>query len=174
MAKKQNKKPSTKIDEGPVWHDPRWSVRWGELVRGRGRPNKIRPLLSWFGEKIPFEALIDTRDKLIEEGATKEGVYIAHDSMGFARYVGRGDVFQRLAARKRAHPTGLMYFSFYIVANKQHEREIETLLIRVGGAHLQFNERKKRVDISPGSVRDYEPGTMYVERQKKKGRRRKK
>ena len=67
-----------------------------------------------------------------------------------------------------------MYFSFYIVANKQHEREIETLLIRVGGAHLQFNERKKRVDISPGSVGDYEAGTMYVERQKKKGKRGKK
>lgn len=175
MAKRQNKKPSTKRDRGPVWHDSMWSVRWGKLVRGRGRRGaNDKPLLSWFGEKIPFEALAETKKKLNAEGATKEGVYIAHDSMGFARYVGRGDVFQRLAARKRVHPAELMYFSFYIVSNKQHEREIETLLIRVGGAHLQFNERKKRVDISPGAVRDFEAGTSYVERQRKRGRKNRK
>jgi hypothetical protein len=173
MANKQNKKPSTKTDKGPVWHDSHWSVRWGKLLSKPGRPHLVRPLLRWFGEKIPFDALSDTRKKLEAEGATKEGVYIAHDSMGYARYVGRGNVFQRLAARKKARPRELAYFSFYLVADKKHEREIETLLIRVGGAHLQFNERKKRVDISPGDVRDYEAGTNYVERQLKKGRKKK-
>jgi hypothetical protein len=47
------------------------------------------------------------------------------------------------------------------------------MLIRIGGAHLQFNERKKRLDTSPGDLRDYEAGTKYIERQKKKGRRKK-
>jgi hypothetical protein len=90
--------------------------------------------------------------------------------MGYARYVGRGDVFARLAARFKAHPKELAYFSFYLVAEKKHQREIETLLIRLGGAMLHFNDRKKRVDISPGDLRDYEPGTSYVERQMKKGK----
>ncbi len=172
MAKKrkrQTKRPSQKRDDGVVWREGGWCVRWGRLVPGRGRPHHVKSLLSWVGEKIPFEALSDTKKRLQDEGATKEGVYIAHDSMGFARYVGRGDIFVRLKARKKAHPLELAYFSFYIIAQKKHEREIETLLIRLGGAHLQFNERKKRVDISPGNIRDFEPGTKYVERQWKRG-----
>src|SRR5690242_2730126 len=115
MAKRQNKAVSKKVDKGLVWRDARWSVKWGKLVPKPGRPHAIKPLMRWFGEKIPFEALSDTKKKLAEQGATKEGVYIAHDSMGYARYVGRGDVFQRLSARKRVHPEELKYFSFYIV-----------------------------------------------------------
>ena len=103
-----------------------------------------------------------------------EGVYIAHDSMGFARYVGRGKVFARLRAHRREAPLELRYFSLYIVANKNHEREIETLMIRLGGAHLHFNTKKKRVDIKPGNIRDYEAGTRFVERQRKRGRAKKK
>ena len=96
---------------------------------------------------------------------------MAHDSMGVARYVGRGNVFNRLSSHKRAHNLELQYFSFYIVAEKVHEREIETLLIRAGGAQLHFNERKKRVDIQPGDIRDYEADTYFYERQYRKGRR---
>jgi hypothetical protein len=173
MAKKQNKKPSQKRDKGPVWSTSQWSVRWGKLVGAAGNPGKVKSLMSWVGEKIPYAALSDTKKKLADLGAKKEGVYVAHDSMGYARYVGRGDVFIRLANRLKAHPMELAYFSFYLVAQKKHEREIETLLIRLGGAHLQFNERKKRIDISPGNVRDYEAGTNYVERQRKKGRKQK-
>ena len=170
MAKKSNKRPSEKRDKGFVWKDTSWRVRWGKLVGSAGNPGKVKSLMSWIGEKIPYEALDDTRKKLRDLGAKKEGVYVAHDSMGYARYVGRGDVFARLAARKRVHLRELMYFSFYLVAQKKHEREIETLLIRLGGAHLQFNERKKRVDISSGNIRDYEAGTFYVERQYKRGK----
>ena len=173
MAKKQNKKPSEKRDKGFVWKDANWTVRWGKLVGSAGHPGKVKSLMSWVGEKIPYTALDDTKQKLQLQGAKKEGVYVAHDSMGYARYVGRGDVFKRLAARQKAYPKELVYFSFYLVAEKKHEREIETLLIRLGGAHLQFNERKKRVDISPGNVRDYEAGTNYIERQKKKGKKKK-
>ncbi len=173
MARKQNKKPSEKRDKGFVWKDTHWSVRWGKLVGSAGNPGKVKSLMSWVGEKIPYAALDDTQNKLQQLGAKKDGVYVAHDSMGYARYVGRGDVFARLAARLRAYPKELVYFSFYLVAEKKHEREIETLLIRLGGAHLQFNERKKRVDIFPGNIRDYEAGTNYIERQKKKGKKKK-
>jgi len=63
--------------------------------------------------------------------------------MGTARYIGRGHVFNRLKSHKKAHQKELVYFSFYIVEEKQHEREIETLLIRAAGPQLEFNDRKK-------------------------------
>src|SRR5690606_42073039 len=90
-------------------------------------------------------------------------------SLGSPRYVGRGSIFARLKSHKNAHPHELVYFSFYIVEDKQHEREIETLLIRAAGDQLEFNDRKKRVGIKPGNIRDYEPGTVFYERQSKKG-----
>jgi len=62
-------------------------------------------------------------------------------------------------ARHRANVQELRYFSFYVVLEKSHEREIETLLIRSSGPQLHFNSRKKRVDIQPGDIRDYEAGT---------------
>ena len=99
------------------------------------------------------------------------GVYAVHDSMGVVRYVGRGMIFQRLRAHKKSHPLEYEYFSFWIVATKQHEREIETLLIRGAGPLLVFNDRKKRVGIEAGNITDYEPGTLYFERQRKRGRR---
>ncbi len=72
-----------------------------------------------------------------------------------------------------SHSLELQYFSLYIVAEKVHEREIETVLIRAGGAELHFNDRKKRVDIQPGNVRDYEAGTLFYERQRRRGRKKK-
>jgi hypothetical protein len=81
--------------------------------------------------------------------------------MGYARYVGRGAIFPRLKARLKAQPLELKYFSFFVVADKPHEREIETLLIRAGGPHLHFNSRKKRIDIKAGNVRDFEAGTDF-------------
>ena len=103
-------------------------------------------------------------------GFSHDGIYVAHDSMGYARYVGRGNIFSRLRARQKAQPLELVYFSFYVVLNKNHEREIETLLIRASGPLLQFNTRKKRVTIQAGNIRDYEPGTYFYERQRKKGK----
>ena len=75
---------------------------------------------------------------------------MAHDSMGHARYAGRGNIFSRLNARHKAQPLELEYFSFYVVLDKQHEREIETALIRVAGPQLVFNSQKKRVTNEPG------------------------
>ena len=150
-----------------IWEDDKWFLNTGRLVPRPGRPSGVKSLFRHVGEKIPFEALSAVRKEFKDNGWDSEGVYIAHDSMGFARYVGRGRVFARLRARYNAQPLALKYFSFYIVTNKNHEREIETIMIRIGGAHLQFNERKKRVDIQAGSLRDYEAGTQFVERRRR-------
>ncbi|HKF05814.1 MAG TPA: hypothetical protein VKB49_26075, partial [Candidatus Sulfotelmatobacter sp.] len=72
--------------------------------------------------------------------------------------------------RWRAQTLELKYFSFYVVEEKKHERELETLLIHSAGPLLQFNTKKKRLTISAGSVRDYEAGTLFFERRYKKGK----
>jgi hypothetical protein len=84
--------------------------------------------------------------------------------MSYARYIGRGNIFQRLKACENAHRLELKYFSFYVVKNKNHEREIETLLIRAAGPMLQFNTRKKRLSTRAGNFHDYEAGTSFFER----------
>ena len=168
--KKRTKKASTKTMTSKVWSGNDWTVHFGELKRQAGRPAKVARLFQYVGEKIPFEALDDVCAHFISDGTPAQGVYVAHDSMGTPRYIGRGTVFTRLKAHKKAHAHELVYFSFYMMEDKQHEREIETLLIRAAGDQLEFNDRKKRVGIKPGSISDYEPGTIFYERQTKKGR----
>jgi len=171
MAKRSRPKQAAKKEvEGPIWQDDRWVVKTGRLVPPPGRPRKTKSLFRHVAEKIPFEALDEVRKEFRDRGWASEGVYVAHDSMGFARYVGRGKVFDRLRVRFREAPLALKYFSFYIVTSKKHEREIETLLIRLGGAHLHFNERKKRFATETGSIMDYEAGTRFVERRPRRGR----
>lgn len=169
-TKKQNKGKARKQTEGRVYEDDTWIVNFGRLVPPPGRPHGTKSLFRHVGEKLPYECLDEVRKLFKARDWDSEGVYIAHDSMGFARYVGRGQVFNRLKARHKQQPLELAYFSFYVVANKNHEREIETVLIRLGGAHLQFNERKKRIDITAGAVKDYEAGTRYLQRQRRRGR----
>lgn len=70
-----------------------------------------------------------------------------------------------------SHAHELLYFSFYVLGNTVHEREVETLLIRAAGPQLNFNKSKKRLDIQPGDIRDYEAETIFYERQEPKGRR---
>lgn len=164
------KREHTKTSIDNIWSDDNWSVIYGELRKGPGRSRRIKPLFQYVGEKIPFAALREVEKNLEELGVEKKGVYIAHDSMGTARYVGQGKIFDRLKVRKKKHPNELVYFSFFVVKDKQHIREVETLLIRGAGPLLEFNDRKKRVGIPSGNVRDYEPGTFYFERQKKKGK----
>ena len=160
-----------------VCEDPKWVVVYGKLTRPRGRPQggqRVEPLFKCVGQKIPFgedsEFLDEVERKLDEEELGSSGVYAIHDSMGVVRYVGRGSIFTRLRAHKKAHELEFEYFSFWLVVDKHHERDIETLLIRGAGPLLIFNERKKRVGIESGDIKDYEPGTLYFERQRKKGR----
>lgn len=149
-----------------------WNVVSGELKRGRGYPGTER-LFRIVAEKIPFAAFAAVQRHFRAKGHGGNGVYIAHDSMGTPRYIGRGNIFARLGARFKAQPLELTYFSFYVVEDKKHEREIESLLIRAAGPLLDFNSRKKRVDIGPANIRDFEAGTVFYERQGKRGRRRK-
>jgi hypothetical protein len=167
-----NKSRATKVMKARVLPDAKcWTVHYGELKRGQGRPPKTEHLFRVIGEKLPYEALPAVKRHLKTAGHTYQGVYVAHDSMGCPRYIGRGNIFSRLEARKKAQQLELEYFSFYVVSEKKHEREIETLLIRAAGFLLEFNDRKKRVGIEAGNVRDYEAGTIFYERQYKKGRR---
>ena len=172
MANSGKKPKSTKVGGDYIWGDKtNWTVRSGELKRQAGRSDAAR-LFKAVAEKIPFGAINAVASALRKMRVPRTGVYIAHDSMGVARYIGRGSIIPRLKARKRAQPLELVYFSFYVVNDSTHEREIETLLIRAAGPQLHFNSKKKRVDIAPGNIRDYEAGTRYFQRQQKKGRKR--
>lgn len=162
----------TKRVEQQVWSgvgDSRWVVRRGRLARSAGNPGKVPNLFQIVAEKLPRDSLSAVKKDVQRKGLRAYGVYVAHDSMGYARYIGRGDIFNRLKARFRAQPLELMYFSFYVVENQKHEKEIETLLIRAGGPQLHFNDRKRRIDIEVGNVRDFQAGTHFYERKKRRG-----
>lgn len=165
-----NKRPSTKrVDRKIAEHSP-WVVCRGKLVPSAGRPDKVLSIFSVIAEKLPFESLNAIDLDMKAQGLTRTGVYLAHDSMGAVRYAGLGSIFTRLRARKKAHSLELLYFSFYVLPHKKHQREIETLLIRAIGDTLIFNERKKPNTIGTGNIRDYEGGTVFYERQRKKGK----
>jgi hypothetical protein len=151
--------------------DSPWTVHYGRLNPGRGNPGSPR-LFQVLGEKLPFEALNEVKKylKTKQPSLRRAGVYVAHDSMGEARYIGRGNIFSRLAGHKKAHRLELQYFSFYVVEDRKHEREIETLLIRAAGPLLHFNTKKKRLTLSAGNINDYEAGTRFFERHYKKGK----
>lgn len=140
-----------------------WVVRWGTLNAGRGAAGRVKRLFRVVGEKLPFEAIGKVDRHLRDLQIEREGVYVAHDSMEYARYIGRGRIFHRLSACQKKH-IEIMYFSFYVVTAKKHEREIETLLIHSAGPLLQFNTRKKSAILSAGSIQDYEAGTEFFER----------
>ena len=174
IAKKKpakKKSPFTKTIISKVFSDERqWTVHYGQLKRHQGNPGKAEHLFKVIGEKLPYNSLLKVKKHLKENGHSGQGVYVAHDSMGCPRYIGRGNIFLRLEARKKAQPLELEYFSFYVVSEKKHEREIETLMIRAAGFLLEFNDRKKRVGIARGGIQDYEAGTIFYERQYKKGK----
>ena len=155
-----------------VWSDANWVVVAGKLV-SRGRPRKVRHLFTCIAEKLPFESLAKVERLLKEEGLDAEGVYMAHDSIGVARYGGRGNIFSRLRSHRRKYGGQLPYFSFYIVENKNHERELENAIIRASGQQMIFNERKKGDGIFPGRIEDYEAGSYFFQRQGKRGKRQK-
>jgi hypothetical protein len=121
-------------------------------------------------EKLPFESLEAVRKKTAEWKVGSEGVYMAHDSMGVARYGGRGQIFARLRSHKKKYRKELLYFSFYIIDDKNHERELETAILRAAGPQMVLNQKKVRAGIEPGNVADYEAGTRFFERQRRRGK----
>ena len=136
---------------------------FGEVqkVNRKGRPTQLQNLFKVVADKLSFELLAAIKKEHLQNFEERNGVYIAHDSVGCPRYIGRGNVFDRLAARKKAHPDELIYFSYFIVEEKRHEREIETLLLRAAAFSVIFNDRKKRVGVAPGDILDFEAGTHY-------------
>ena len=154
----------------------RWVIVEGDLVPVEAapkRPGRKRAPTSLFrvvAEKIPFQFLSQVQKSMRKASLPAMGVYIAHDSMGYPRYVGRGNIFTRLTARKKAQVLELAYFSFFVVVDKKHERKIETIMIRAAGPILDFNSRKVRTDIQAGDVRDFDAGTHYYERQYQRGK----
>ncbi len=102
-----------------------WNVQFGELKRHKGNPGKTAHLFRVIGEKLPFEALSFVRKHIQQHelGFKTDGVYVAHDSMGFPRYIGRGAIFDRLKARKDAQELELAYFSFYVEAASPNCRD---------------------------------------------------
>ena len=170
MTDETRKRPSKKEGEGKFCGDDSWTVVAGKLMPVSPSERDADSLFKAIGEKIPFRFISNVKKKFKAENLDCRGVYIAHDSMGYPRYIGRGDIFARLSARKNAQKLELEYFSFFIVEDKTHEREIETIMIRAAGPLLYFNSKKVRSDIQAGDVRDFEPGTRYIERQYKKGK----
>jgi hypothetical protein len=173
MAKKQNRGKSRKAVNDVVCDVDGWRIVEGRLVPSRGRPRKTTHLFRYVAEKLPFGCLGKVKRNLAANADGLEGVYMAHDSMGVARYGGRGQIFTRLAAHRKAYPRELLYFSFYVIANKAHEREIETAILRAASSQMILNTRKVRSGLETGNVSDYEPGTKFFERQSMPGRRRK-
>ena len=170
--KSSNKKSSRKVvDDGGVWSKVGWTVVKGKLKHPRGRPRKTTPIFAVVAEKIPFVALKSVKQKMLQYHQPITGVYFAHDSMGVARYGGRGQIFLRLDSHKKKYPRELVYFSFYVIKAKNHEREIETAILRAAGPQMVLNTRKVQAGIERGDVNDYEPGTVFFERQQTRGKR---
>lgn len=167
---KQNRKPSKKKVEKKIWSGDGYVVVPGRLIPGPGRPGKTGTLFQFVGEKLPYACLSEVAKYVKTNSDDVEGVYLAHDSFGIARYGGRGDIFGRLATHKRKYGKELLYFSFFIIARKAHEREIETALLRAAGSQMALNQRKVRSRLEIGNVTDYEPGTKFVERQAQRGK----
>jgi hypothetical protein len=171
-AIRRNKAKSTKVvSPEPIGTYGSWTVRAGQLMRSQGRPGTSQ-LFKAVAEKIPKDALKPVCEDLRKRLQSKfNGVYVAHDSMGYPRYIGRGNIRARLFSRFKKNAEELSYFSFYVVQEKIHEREIETLLIRALGSQLDFNAKKKRPGMLTGSVKDYEAGTIFYVRTSGKGKR---
>lgn len=142
-----------------------WKIVYGTLRPGRGRTSKTNTsLFKFVAEKIPYEFLDDVKKYAKGKwgkGRKKKvrGIYVALDSMAYSRYIGMGeDIFYRLKDIRKKHRDELCFFSFYGVGTDVHKRELETLLIHVGGPLVVFNERKRKL----GNVYQFEANTPMI------------
>jgi hypothetical protein len=170
VRSKESRK-SKRVDGDVVFDDQNWSVVVGQLKPLPGTARKADHLFKFVAEKLPWDSLTNVAAHLKKRGVKRQGVYMAHDSMGVARYGGRGNIFPRLRSHKRKYKKELVYFSFYIIENKTHEREIENAILRAAGPQMILNQRKVREGIDPGRVADYEPGTNFFRRKYARGTR---
>jgi len=166
MVKRKELKKT--IEDKRIWSNNIWQINYGSVKSFK--KEKSNHLFRIVAEKLPIESLSKVKEYLISKDIPRQGIYIAHDSMGYSRYVGLGGIFYRLKTRYQAHPLEIQYYSFYTIPDKVHQRELETLLIRIASPLLEFNSQKKRTTIEVGSVRDYSVGTLFLERKMKKKR----
>jgi hypothetical protein len=103
-------------------------------------------------------------------GLTRDGGLFRSRLDGFSPLRGTGQYLHApKVSQKNTFFGACVFLILHIVLEKIHEREIETILIRAAGPQLQFNDKKKRITIEPGNIRDYEAGTLFYERQYQKG-----
>ena len=90
MRRKPKASATKTIEVQRVYRNEQWTVHYGTPKPGRGRPELTARLFSVLGEKLPYECLNAVKNQLRKSGLTRQGVYVAHDSMGCARYIGGG------------------------------------------------------------------------------------
>ena len=74
-----SKKNSTKEIYDQIWSDKKyWTVQYGYLNPGPGRPQSVDQLFKVVAEKIPFRAINAIKKQMIEEELALTGVYISH------------------------------------------------------------------------------------------------
>lgn len=158
------------IETKEMGHGTRWLKpdRDDLLVRGEVKAPKgprTTSFLTLTGELLP-------RDSWSELPANISGVYVLFDSSETARYVGiSNDVRTRLGKYFAGHlqadddkRTVAVSFSVFMVSNRKHARELESLLIHVLGPALFLNKRKqRRYGIRP-DVKVFEAGTLLLQR----------
>jgi hypothetical protein len=173
MAKRRTRhRKRLAVDRYIISEQDGWIVWCGHVEGGGLQQSTSTRLFQCVAEKLPWASLSAVNANLKSLNITREGVYLAHDSFGVARYGGRGHIIRRLRSHKRKYSRELVYYSFYIIKDKIHEREIENVILRAAGPQLVLNQRKVRDGIEPGSVRDYEPGTRYYRRKLARGSKR--
>ena len=86
-----------------------WSVLVGELKPTARSAEKSDRLFKYVAEKLPWNSLTKVGGYLKRLKAKRQGVYMAHDSFGVARYGGRGNIFSRLRSHKRKYRKELVY-----------------------------------------------------------------
>ena len=172
QSRRRSPRRSTRIDGNIIFSDEDWTVLCGELKPTVNSPSVDDHLFKYVAEKLPWDSLSKVFGYLKRLNAKRRGVYLAHDSFGVARYGGRGNIFSRLKSHKRKYRKELVYYSFFIIENATHEREIENVILRAAGPQLILNQLKVRDGIDPGRVGDYEPGTKFFRRKYARGSKR--
>jgi hypothetical protein len=75
------------IEKQPVYSDNQWTVTAGEL-KPASRNRRGNHLFKYVAEKLPWAALGTVVKYLKTRNVERQGVYLAHDSFGVARYGG--------------------------------------------------------------------------------------
>jgi len=166
------KKSVTWIDHDKyVWDEGARCIRAGKLRSLQGRPRKVSPLVSVVGEHLPFASILDVQRHLCER--TRKcwqqllGVYMIHDKKGVVRYAGKGMIFGRLRSHKKKYGDKVTRFSFYLIPDRRHRDEIETLMLR--GLHLTENKQKNRTSTYTRAILSFCPGIHFYQFRGKAG-----